>query len=401
MRRPIVPKISAARKLEVDDGIADDVRKIKESMKEQTKSSPSPTPVATGRKSRAQATPKPEKVTPKVTKSRAPKRGQKTPKEPSPEIIQPEEEVKPKVYEELKKELLADWSDDDDIAPEKEKIENLKAPIVEEKPKPIEKISEKSSVPIRNIPKKQRVSEIYIQPESTIVTVTSTTTHNDVSLAEEKVPIELSKRSQTSQRKRKLNSSEIPQKEEKVEVDEDEKLLMATAEMLNEIEVPTKSVCVAEIRAQSPSTTFQKSNDIDKRNLPPKERNKRIFRAKNKSPDPVASSNLLEVPKLQIDEPATLETVKIVSVNKNDRQELMLPHKKKQSSRLLQPTVTETIKIQPAIEVVLGGKKKKRKSGSDAVEVEELPAPPIVEILPQSPLRESTVECKFLIFYYS
>lgn len=164
---------------------------------------------------------------------------------------------------------------------------------------------------------------------------------------------------------------------------------MATAELLNEIEVPTKSVAESpglDARAQSPSTTFQKSNDIDKRNLPPKERNKRIFRARNKSPETVAPPPVEVSPIVQNDEQTTIESVKVV-VNKNDRQELMLPHKKKQSSRLLQPSVTETIKNQP-IDV---GRKKKRKSSSEVVE--ELPAP-IVDILPQSPLRESQLECK-------
>lgn len=180
-----------------------------------------------------------------------------------------------------------------------------------------------------------------------------------------------------------------------MEIDDDEKLLMATAELLNEIEVP-KSVAESpglDARAQSPSTTFQKSNDIDKRNLPPKERNKRIFRARNKSPETVASPSTPPVelsPIVQNDEQTTIESVKVVPVNKNDRQELMLPHKKKQSSRLLQPSVTETIKNQPAPDI---GRKKKRKSSSELAGSEELPAP-IVDVLPQSPLRESPNECK-------
>jgi hypothetical protein len=244
-------------------------------------------------------------------------------------------------------------------------------------------VSEKSSVPIRNIPKKQRVSEIYIQPESSALPATTTTNEE-----EEVAP----KKSQTSQRKRKLNAPEVPQTDDKMEIDDDEKLLMATAELLNENEVPTKSVAESpglEVRAQSPSTTFQKSNDIDKRNLPPKERNKRIFRARNKSPETVAPPPPVEVPPfVQNDELTTVESVKVVSVNKNDRQELMLPHKKKQSSRLLQSSETETIKSQPTLE-----RKKKRKSSSEVVGNEELPAP-IVDILPQSPLRESKLECK-------
>lgn len=121
-RRPVIPKSTAARKLEVDDGIADDVRKIKESMKEKS----FPSPVSAGRKSKT-ATPKVEKATPKTAKTRALKRGVKNVKEKSPKITQqevaPDEEEKPKVNEELKKELLADWLDDDDVvAPEKEKI---------------------------------------------------------------------------------------------------------------------------------------------------------------------------------------------------------------------------------------------------------------------------------------
>lgn len=185
-----------------------------------------------------------------------------------------------------------------------------------------------------------------------------------------------------------------------MEIDEDEKLLMATAELLNENEVPTKSVAESpqlEVdRARSPSTTFQKSNDIDKRNLPPKERNKRIFRARNKSPEapsPVLSPATVEVPKVPNEEQTVLESTQVVSVNKNDRQELMLPHKKKQSSRLLQPTVTETIKNQPVAEVV-GGRRKKRKSSSEAIANEDKESP-IIDVLPQSPLRESPVECEY------
>lgn len=251
---------------------------------------------------------------------------------------------------------------------------------------------------------------MYIQPESS----TAPAVHEDDTNVEEKSPFESSRKSQTSQRKRKLNAEkpEVPQKPDddgnKMDIDEeDEKLLMATTELLNEIEVPTKSSNVEEnldARAQSPSTTFQKSNDIDKRNLPPKERNKRIFRARNKSPEivetvasapPLTPSHIELNPIVQNDEQTTIESVKVVSVNKNDRQELMLPHKKKQSSRLLQPTVTEAIKNQPALEVV-GGRKKKRKSSADLVIGSEESQAPIVDILPQSPLRESQHECKML-----
>lgn len=123
IRRPIIPKVS--RKQEIDDGIAEDVRKIKESMKEQEKSTASTTPL--GRKSRAALTKVEKQPTPKaVVKPRTSKRSAKAAaKEPTPESsivdddkekkVEQKEEEKAKVNEELKKELLADWLDEDDL----------------------------------------------------------------------------------------------------------------------------------------------------------------------------------------------------------------------------------------------------------------------------------------------
>lgn len=243
-------------------------------------------------------------------------------------------------------------------------------------------------MPIRNIPKKQRVSEIYIQPETLAVVVSP--------------PVETSRKSQANQRvgsgKRKLKALSPRAKDNDDNVDDendDEKLLLATADLLNETEVPNS---VAEhdkvSEAQTSSTTFHKSNDmLDKRNLPPKERNKRIFRARNRSSDAqtiVVSPEVAVAPTtLPLDEQAaSIETVKVVAVNKNDLQEMMLPHKKKQSSRLpLMSSVTssEIPKNQPITSEVTGSRnnKKKRKSSSDVIDNEEVP-----KIESSSPLRE-------------
>lgn len=112
----MIPK--TARKHEVDDGIAEDVRKIKESIKEQEKASTPTTTSNSARKPRASATTKVDKVTPAKTivKSRTSKRSLKAAKEMSPEMPQQElDEDKPKTNEELKNKLLADWLDEEDI----------------------------------------------------------------------------------------------------------------------------------------------------------------------------------------------------------------------------------------------------------------------------------------------
>lgn len=117
IRRPVIPKTS--RKHEVDDGIAEDVRKIKESMKEQEKAAVATT--SSAKKPRTSATTTKivgENATPKTVKSRASKRSLKAVKETS--VIQKDDdEEKSKVNEELKKELLADWLDEDDFMQDK------------------------------------------------------------------------------------------------------------------------------------------------------------------------------------------------------------------------------------------------------------------------------------------
>lgn len=121
IRRPVISKTS--RKHEIDDGIAEDVRKIKESMKEQEKTAIHPIATTSSAKkpriSPLNASTKGVEnaaavTTPKALKSRTSKRSLKTAKETS----QVDEE-KSKVNEELKKELLADWLDEDDIMQDK------------------------------------------------------------------------------------------------------------------------------------------------------------------------------------------------------------------------------------------------------------------------------------------
>jgi len=309
---------------------------------------------------------------------------------------------------------------------------------VESPVKSVEKV-----VAIRNIPKKQRVSEMYIQPEipekvelsNSVKTVEEQQPKLVLNQADEKITkneevlnvistsSEMNKKSQQKASKRKhaaSDSSNEPEKK-KMSEDSDDKILMATAELLNETEVPKLS------NVQSPS--FH-SNDIDKRNLPPKERNKRIFRAKN-SPETVSipttpaqlTTTAAEKPS---DEKISTEneskkvddkndsiaglggtTVIIDDVqlpptiinNKNDRQELILPHKKKQSSRLLtaenlspiqdvkQPIV-ETLKQEQVTTTTPLRTKKNRKSSDTPKTIET--AANIEEIKTnQSPLREA------------
>lgn len=126
--------------------------------------------------------------------------------------------------------------------------------------------------------------------------------------------------------------------------------------------------------AQVP-TTFHKSNDIDKRNLPPKERNKLISRAEINS-DAVKVDNNGTSKKTTT--PAVKEDELITAPN-----ELMLPHKKKQSSRLLHESRSPPSESRS---------RKKRKS-AEPTETEpsnshepEIPAPALV----QSPLRDAS-----------
>lgn len=122
IRRPVIPKTS--RKHEIDDGIAEDVRKIKESMKEQEKAAAQPIATTSVKKSRTSALNTSTKMvdaTPKAVKSRTSKRSLKSVKETlvNQKVDNDEEEEKSKVNEELKKELLADWLDEDDFTQDK------------------------------------------------------------------------------------------------------------------------------------------------------------------------------------------------------------------------------------------------------------------------------------------
>lgn len=100
MKRISVAKSPVKRFIEPNDSIADDVRKIKESLKKE------PKPSKFSKKSRDQA-----KSQPIGRASRSTKREEIT--EVKKEMIVKVEE-KPKLDNEFKNELLADWMDDDD-----------------------------------------------------------------------------------------------------------------------------------------------------------------------------------------------------------------------------------------------------------------------------------------------
>ena len=102
------PVKSSAKRAIKEDTIADDVRKIKESLKE-----PKPTPAKKVRE---------PKSTPTTSRSRASKKEEKVEKEQVKEV---EEKPKPMPVNELKNELLADWDDDDDedYSAQKSKVE--------------------------------------------------------------------------------------------------------------------------------------------------------------------------------------------------------------------------------------------------------------------------------------
>lgn len=106
----VIKKASAARSpvkkaLDPNDSIADDVRKIKESMKKEPKVTPA-------KKSR-----EPAKSTPSGRASRSKKEEKEVVKV---EPVKVPEKLNPEPVNELKNELLADWSDDDDVT---EKVE--------------------------------------------------------------------------------------------------------------------------------------------------------------------------------------------------------------------------------------------------------------------------------------
>jgi hypothetical protein len=122
----VVPRNSSKKKSDAEDGIAEDVRKIKESMKELVQQ-PQPSQSTSAKKTR---TPAAKTTTPKV-RSQATKRERKS--NSAKDVKEPPstrgsaaaaaavvEEEKPKVVTHaLKNELLADWLDDDDIGADK------------------------------------------------------------------------------------------------------------------------------------------------------------------------------------------------------------------------------------------------------------------------------------------
>lgn len=111
----------------MDDGIADDVRKIKESMKDPT-TSPTTSSASVSASTKKTRTPASAKSTPKLKQSRQSRKDKKVDKnsnkdEEKEEIgslvkkVEDKEEInKPKsTNTELKKELLADWMDEEDV----------------------------------------------------------------------------------------------------------------------------------------------------------------------------------------------------------------------------------------------------------------------------------------------
>ena len=121
--------------MELDDGIAEDVRKIKESMKE-------PTLVATVTSAKKTRTPaSTAKSTPKLKQSRQSRKDKnksdktiekedskaslQTKEEDNARAVDDEKNDKPKVNTcELKNELLADWLDEEDVRTEENKPES-------------------------------------------------------------------------------------------------------------------------------------------------------------------------------------------------------------------------------------------------------------------------------------
>ena len=238
---------------------------------------------------------------------------------------------------ELKQELLADWDDEDEDAEKKsnESKENNKVTGKVDSTVNLESHSKlisptkSETLPakaIRNIPKKQRIDEFIMKPETKVDTdvekkplpetpvvdiekspVKIASPTPDVSSIQkndspskkiddtcfdfqEDEPIEV-KIPKPGKRKHVEEPEEPISKSKTNETKNDESLLLATENLLNETEVPLIAVDAA--KSSSP-TTFQKANEIDKRNLPPKERNKRIFKAKTLQESPIESVDKLE-----------------------------------------------------------------------------------------------------------
>lgn len=233
-----------------------------------------------------------------------------------------------------------------------------------EKPTPSpEKVGE-SSRSIRNIPKKQRISEVYIQhtPTKPVDIIKSPPQKSQIdpesakkNAEESELELQHNKVLKSTRRKRGTSDAVVNEPEAKKISEDYDQLMTETEDLLNETEVPKVD------DAKVPST-FHKSTDIDKRNLPPKERNKRIFRAKASSPVlPIKSNETSPSGNLNLDNNGTtkLNAAKNDSSLISSQNELMLPHKKKYSSRLLASQSKQEQLTEPRT-------RKKRKS-SDAI----------------------------------
>ena len=210
---------------------------------------------------------------------------------------------------------------------------------------PSEKVGE-SSKSIRNIPKKQRISEVYIKSEPVKIEQPE-----EESPAKEAPPVEVEKK--TNRASKRKSAAREPEPKKLLE-ENDDSLLMATDDLLNDTEVPNLE------KAHLPSSTFHKSNDIYKI-LPPKERSKRI-RARGSRESPTKASESFSKTDnngsmTKDDEPLIVTPI---------QNELMLPHKKKQSSRLItpdKPTQVQNIReTKPASPAAESRSRKKRKS---------------------------------------
>lgn len=294
---------------------------------------------------------------------------------------------------ELKQELLADWDDEDEDVEKKtnESKENNESAVkvvstvnLDTSSKTVSPAKSESSPTkaIRNIPKKQRIDEFIMKPETKVepeiekksipeivkksipeapavvvekstVTVASPTpkvstikkdsptkkTDDTCFDFQEDEPIDV-KIPKSGKRKHVEEPEEPISKTKNNETKNDENLLLATENLLNETEVPLIAVDAA--KSSSP-TTFQKANDIDKRNLPPKERNKRIFKAKTQQDSTPSASPVEKLEKKTNQNggqnevsPAkkTVDTPVESPVAKEQRTPIVLPIKKLHSRNL-------------------------------------------------------------------
>lgn len=311
------------------------------------------------------------------------------------EVKEEEEKAKPEPVNELKNELLADWlEDEDEPVVEKEKVKGklektfpwlyLNQKFISERPKsplptPV-KVGE-SSRSIRNIPKKQRINEVYVKLETPKTPIKESPNKVEkpfeISETSKRYIQEISKRGAKAPKRKITTVDAVSEPETKKLTEGDDGLMMATAELLNETEVP-------KVESAQMLSTFH--IEIDKRNLPPKERNKRMLRANQSRESPPEVNDILP----QSDSNGSIKE-KIVASPKD---EIMLPHKKKQSSRLLtadKPTpARESRSLREAQPSELRARKKRKSielTKSDETETNS-PSEKTTEPV-QCPLRDS------------